>query len=82
MDCSNLSRFHGVDYVVVATLYPEKKRDINILEEAGLLTDKTILAHCCHLNSNELKDIVRKDTGIVSCPYVLCFQVDYLNPQN
>ena len=80
MDCFSLSGFDGVDNVAVASLYPEKKRDIRILEEVGLLTDKTILAHCCHLSDGEVDHIVRKDAGIVSCPYVLYFPVDYPKP--
>lgn len=50
-------------------MYPELKRDIKILEETGLLGDKTILAHCTHLSDAEVGDIVKADAGIVSCPY-------------
>lgn len=52
----------------VAEMYPEQKRDIKVFSETGLLTEKTILAHCTHLSDAEVADIVKAGAGIVSCP--------------
>ncbi|KAF8457832.1 hypothetical protein BGX38DRAFT_1085974 [Terfezia claveryi] len=57
------------EVMLVAEQHPELKRDIKILEETGLLTDRTILDHCTHLSDTEVGEIVRKDAGIVCCPY-------------
>ncbi|KAI5853238.1 hypothetical protein DFP73DRAFT_535725 [Morchella snyderi] len=60
----------SVDEVAwVAELYPTEKRDINILQRFGLLTDKTVLAHCCHLYDEEVGEVVRAGAAITSCPY-------------
>jgi hypothetical protein len=58
-------------YYLVAELYPSEKRDIKILQRFGLLTDKTVLAHCCHLYDEEVGEVVRAGAAITSCPYVI-----------
>ncbi|KAL7273393.1 hypothetical protein RUND412_003749 [Rhizina undulata] len=45
------------------------KRDINVFKDFGLLTNKTLLAHCCHLNMTEARKIVDAGASIVTCPY-------------
>ncbi|KAF8460497.1 hypothetical protein BDZ91DRAFT_773034 [Kalaharituber pfeilii] len=57
------------EVMLVADMHPNMKRDIKIFSESGLLTDKSILAHCCHLSEAEVSDIVSAKAGIVSCPH-------------
>lgn len=57
--------------VIVSELYPDEKRDIRILKDVGLLTNKTVLAHCCHLHDSEVAEMVRAGAAITSCPYVV-----------
>jgi len=39
-----------------------------VLEEVGLLTDKTILAHCIHLEEKEWEILKKYNSAIVHCP--------------
>lgn len=55
---------------LVSELYPVEKRDISILKAVGLLTAKTVLAHCCHLRDSEVAEMVAAGAAITSCPYV------------
>lgn len=57
--------------IIVSGLYPKEKRDIKILTDVGLLTNKTVLAHCCHLHDSEVAEMVRAGAAITSCPYVV-----------
>lgn len=57
--------------MLVSELYPIEKRDIKILKEVGLLTQKTILAHCCHLHNSEVVEMVKAGASITSCPYAI-----------
>ena len=41
---------------------------IEHLEKFGLLTDKTILAHCVHLSDNDMDIIKKHNTKIAHCP--------------
>lgn len=41
---------------------------IEKLEKLGLLTEKTILAHCVHLNDNDINIINKYKTKIAHCP--------------
>lgn len=41
---------------------------IEHLEKFGLLTDKTILAHCVHLTDNDMDIIKKHNTKIAHCP--------------
>lgn len=54
----------------MSELYPVEKRDIRILKDTGLLTEKTVLAHCCHLSDSEVAEMVAAGAAITSCPYV------------
>ncbi|KAL0639384.1 hypothetical protein Q9L58_001611 [Maublancomyces gigas] len=55
--------------MLVSELYPTEKRDIKILKDVGLLTKKTVLAHCCHLYDSEVTEMVNAGAAITSCPY-------------
>ena len=41
---------------------------IEYLEKFGLLTDKTILAHCVHLTNDDIKLIKKYNTKVAHCP--------------
>ena len=41
---------------------------IEFLEKLGLLTEKTILAHCVHLSDNDIQIIKKHNTKIAHCP--------------
>ena len=41
---------------------------IEYLEKCGLLTDKTILAHCVHLSDKDIEIIKKHNTKIAHCP--------------
>ena len=41
---------------------------IEFLEKFGLLTEKTILAHCVHLSDNDIEIIKKHNTKVAHCP--------------
>ena len=41
---------------------------IEYLEKFGLLTDKTILAHCVHLTNKDIELIKKYNTKVAHCP--------------
>ncbi len=45
-----------------------KKRPVEALEEAGILDEKTLLAHCCWLNKKEIKILARSGASVAHCP--------------
>jgi guanine deaminase len=59
-----------VDQVaLVEELFPDEKRDVAVLRACGLLTARTILAHGCHLTTDEAQELVAAGAAVVSCPY-------------
>ncbi|KAF4029980.1 Amidohydrolase family [Phytophthora infestans] len=51
----------------VETLHPGR-RDAELFEEAGLLTQKSCMAHAVHLKEDELEIMRRTGTAIACCP--------------
>ncbi|KAE9015662.1 Guanine deaminase [Phytophthora fragariae] len=51
----------------VETLHPGR-RDTELFEEAGLLTEKSCMAHAVHLKEEELETLRRTGTSIACCP--------------
>jgi len=51
----------------VETLHPGR-RDTELFEEAGLLTEKSCMAHAVHLKDEELDVMHRTGTAIACCP--------------
>lgn len=49
-------------------LFPKCKNYTDIYHQAGLLGPKTIVAHCIHLNNEEIKTIKKTKTKIAHCP--------------
>ncbi|KAI5360569.1 Putative metal-dependent hydrolase, composite domain superfamily, guanine deaminase [Septoria linicola] len=53
---------------LVKDLFPDSKHYTDVYDSAGLLTSKTILAHCCHLSADERSLIKSKNAKISHCP--------------
>lgn len=52
----------------VQSLFPESSSYADVYDTAGILTDKTILAHAVHLTSTEVDLIKERNCGISHCP--------------
>lgn len=52
----------------VKQLFPENKSYTDVYDTAGILTDKTILAHAIHLTDEEIDTIKARNSGISHCP--------------
>ena len=52
----------------VKELHPECKNYAEVYDRYGLLTDKTILAHCVHPTDEEIELLIRRGTYIAHCP--------------
>ncbi|KDR23220.1 Guanine deaminase [Zootermopsis nevadensis] len=56
------------EVVAVQKMYPECKNYTDVYDTAGLLTNKTVLAHGVHLSDDELKVLAARGTAISHCP--------------
>lgn len=79
-EISNISKDYG--RLFIQTHLSENKNEIaevlslhkaygsytEIYEDCGLLTDKTLLAHCIYLNDDELALIRERNASIIHCP--------------
>lgn len=45
-----------------------KQRPVEILAQAGILDEKTLLAHCCWLNKKEIKILAKSGASVAHCP--------------
>ncbi|KAH6561570.1 guanine deaminase [Batrachochytrium salamandrivorans] len=64
----------------VCELHPECKTYTDVYDEFGLLTEKTIMAHCVHLNRHERDLLKARGVGISHCPNSnFCLQSGMLN---
>ncbi|ESO98756.1 hypothetical protein LOTGIDRAFT_113990 [Lottia gigantea] len=52
----------------VKSCYPDRKHYIDVYHKAGLLSNRTVLAHSIYLSDNELQIIKDKNCGIAHCP--------------
>ncbi|KAJ3046067.1 hypothetical protein HDV00_003817 [Rhizophlyctis rosea] len=52
----------------VAQLHPASESYTAVYAEHGLLTNKTVLAHCVHLSESERRLVHDHDAGIAHCP--------------
>ncbi|KAK5098995.1 hypothetical protein LTR70_000884 [Exophiala xenobiotica] len=53
---------------LVKTLFPDRRSYADVYDHAGLLTDRTILAHAIHLSDNEISTIVERKSKVSHCP--------------
>jgi guanine deaminase len=52
----------------VKHLFPNNKSYTDVYDAAGILTEKTILAHAIHLSEEEIETIKARNSGISHCP--------------
>jgi guanine deaminase len=48
--------------------YPTATDYTDVYEKFGLLTPRTVIAHCLHLSERELETLTANDVGIAHCP--------------
>ncbi|EDO38739.1 predicted protein [Nematostella vectensis] len=48
--------------------FPQYEHYAGVYGEAGLLSEKTYMAHCCHLCDNETELVALSGTGVSHCP--------------
>lgn len=52
----------------VKEIYPNVENYTMVYDEAGLLTDRTIMAHCIHLTDKEIEILKQRKVAIAHCP--------------
>ncbi len=52
----------------VKKLFPDFSSYTEVYDKLGILTERTLLAHCVHLSDNEIEIIKRRDSIAVHCP--------------
>jgi guanine deaminase len=53
----------------IRSLFPERTSYTDVYEFAGILGERTIMAHCIHLSEDEVSLLAASRTGIAFCPY-------------
>ncbi|MEO1129024.1 MAG: amidohydrolase family protein, partial [Planctomycetota bacterium] len=53
---------------LVKELFPDEPHYVGVYDRFGLLTDRTLLAHCVHLSSDEWEMIRARRAVVVHCP--------------
>jgi guanine deaminase len=53
---------------LVKELFPEQATYAHVYDAHGLLTERTILAHCVHISADEVKLCAERGAGIAHCP--------------
>ncbi len=64
---THISENHN-EIALVRKLFPDKKHYTDVYNSFGLLTPKTILAHCVHLSDDERQVIKERESKISHCP--------------
>ena len=60
----------NVDEVTwVRRLFPEYPSYAAVYDAAGMLTERSIMAHCIHLTSDEIATLLRSQVNVAFCPY-------------
>lgn len=49
-------------------LFPDFNNEVDLYESYGLLTPRSILAHCTHMTKDEIKRISKLGCGVAHCP--------------
>lgn len=52
----------------VKSLYPGYKNYTDVYDKCGILTNRTVLAHCIHLSDEEKAILSQRQSGISHCP--------------
>jgi guanine deaminase len=53
---------------LVKELFPDQPTYAHVYDAHGLLTERTILAHCVHIDAEEIKLCAERGAGIAHCP--------------
>ena len=53
----------------IAELFPDLPSYATVYDAAGLLTERTIMAHCIHLSPEEIDLLAKRRTTVAFCPY-------------
>jgi len=53
----------------IAELFPEQRSYADVYDAAGLLGERTLMAHCVHLSAEEITLLARRRTRVAFCPY-------------
>ncbi len=56
------------EVALVKELFPGSKSYADVYDTHGLLTERTILAHCVHISEDEVKLCAERGAGIAHCP--------------
>ena len=56
------------EVALVKELFPDQTSYAAVYDAHGLLTDRTIVAHCVHISADEVKLCAEKGVGIAHCP--------------
>ncbi|KAI1260407.1 guanine deaminase [Xylariaceae sp. FL1019] len=56
------------EMVFTKTLFPGFENEVDLYEHFGLLTKRSILAHCCFMTEYELEKFQAVDCGVAHCP--------------
>ncbi|XP_078047966.1 guanine deaminase-like isoform X3 [Augochlora pura] len=55
------------EIIAVINMFPECSSYAEVYDEAGLLTDKTVMAHGVHLTDNEIALLKQRGTAVIHC---------------
>lgn len=53
---------------IIQKMYPDSSSYTNVYKKAGILTDKSILAHCIYLNEDDTADLCESGAIVAHCP--------------
>ncbi|ELR10478.1 hypothetical protein VC83_01814 [Pseudogymnoascus destructans] len=56
------------EIAVTLSLFPEFENEADLYAYFGLLTDRTVLTHCCHMTPYEMDRLDALNCGVAHCP--------------
>lgn len=59
---------NGAEIDWVQKLYPTAKDYLDVYDKFGLLTERSVFAHCIHMESEEFQRMAEADAAIAFCP--------------
>ncbi|KFY46384.1 hypothetical protein V495_02515 [Pseudogymnoascus sp. VKM F-4514 (FW-929)] len=64
------THFNEAESEIAATLslFPEFNNEADLYAHFGLLTNRSVLAHCCHMTPYEVDRLKALDCGVAHCP--------------
>lgn len=58
----------SIEFAYSTALFPGSKNYASVYDSFGLLRHNTVLAHCVHLEDDELALIKSRNAGVSHCP--------------